>query len=171
MRLFIAVNFEKEVKDEIFKAVMKLKESSLSGNFTLYDNLHITLLFLGEVESTKADIVKKVMGDIDEKPFELIIGGLRKFNDIYYLAVRDENNLRKINNRLTALKDYGFIIEERKFTPHITLGRRVMLRKDVGDYNFFDREIKAEIKSFQLMNSERVKGVLTYSQIFSVPLK
>ena len=49
MRLFFAVNFSDPVKQKLLDMQNTLRINSLSGKFTLYDNLHLTLDNQGEV--------------------------------------------------------------------------------------------------------------------------
>ena len=58
MRLFIAVNFSEEIKDELFHISDKLKRFSERGSFSLKDNIHLTVIFLGEVKNSKT---KKIL--------------------------------------------------------------------------------------------------------------
>ena len=44
MRLFIAINFDDKIKDELCLLIDKLKNYSVSGNFTKRENLHLTLV-------------------------------------------------------------------------------------------------------------------------------
>lgn len=49
MRLFIAIEFTDLVKKHLANEIKLLKNYSSSGNFTLVENLHLTLVFLGEI--------------------------------------------------------------------------------------------------------------------------
>ena len=48
MRLFIAINFSSEEKSKLFSIIADLKKYTVGGNFTRSENLHLTLVFLGE---------------------------------------------------------------------------------------------------------------------------
>lgn len=74
MRLFIAVNFDEKTKASLMGAVQKLKESSSAGNFTRPENLHLTLVFIGETKDAAA--VKEAMEQVRGLPFALRIKGL-----------------------------------------------------------------------------------------------
>ncbi len=54
MRLFVAINFSKDVKNALLAAIDELKGQAVSGNFTSPDNLHLTLAFIGESERASA---------------------------------------------------------------------------------------------------------------------
>ena len=48
MRLFIAIQFEEKILDAITDFQDDLKAQGVTGNYTLRENLHITLAFIGE---------------------------------------------------------------------------------------------------------------------------
>jgi 2'-5' RNA ligase len=64
MRIFIAINLEQEISDALEKLIHKLKDQSVQGNFTRKENLHITLIFIGETSRIKP--VKEVMDSISK---------------------------------------------------------------------------------------------------------
>lgn len=176
MRLFIAINFDEEIKAALDKAVQRLKDASAAGNFTRAENLHLTLVFIGE--TTDVPAVKKAMMQVHGLPFDLKIKNLGKFGrggkDLYWLGVDRCAALAEIQRTLSeALREKGFAIEQREYRPHLTLGREVVLLKNF-DKKTFEKAcgtITQEVKTIDLMKSERVGGRLTYTKIFSVPLR
>ena len=64
---------------------------------------------------------------------------------------------------LNQLKLFGYKIEERKYTPHITLGRQVIMNQSLNEFIFTPFEIP--IKSIALMVSKRVGEQLIYEPI------
>ena len=64
MRLFIAINFDDSFKTGLLNIINTLKRNGIKGNFTLSDNLHLTLVFLGEIEHSSPSKVKAtIMGE------------------------------------------------------------------------------------------------------------
>ena len=57
MRVFIAIDFEEEVKDYLDGIQNIIKENSRHGNFTQKENYHITLRFMGEVNKSDVDML------------------------------------------------------------------------------------------------------------------
>lgn len=92
------------------------------------ENLHLTLVFLGEVaEPVLAEFDALVRGEPFAAP-DISIRGLGLFGGekprLVYAAVEPEIRLTKMQHRLAKIaKDVGCAIDDRKFTPHITLGR------------------------------------------------
>ena len=175
MRLFIAVNFTDTVKDSLCETIRRLQNSALQGNFTRRENLHLTLAFLGE--TTKIDEIKRSMDQVNTEPFSLLIEGFGKFGrnggDLFWVGVKNSEKLNFIYTRLwEELSKVGFVPEARAFKPHLTLGREVLVS------NSFDRiefekslvPIRMDVINFSLMNSERILGKLTYTEIYSKQL-
>jgi 2'-5' RNA ligase len=177
MRLFTAINFNKDIKDKIWKAVSLLKEESISGNFTLYDNLHLTLIFLGEIRESAMGDIKKIIDNIESSSFTLTINGVGKFKraggDIFFLSLQKSQELIRLHSELMNLRSLGIFVEEREYTPHLTLGREVVMKNGFDTEKFIKEipEITVEVKSVELMKSERIKGVLTYTPVYSKALR
>ena len=171
MRLFIAINLNKELKDGLCHTMQRLKEHTLQGIFTLRENLHLTLVFIGE--TTKASSIRQAMDKVRVKPFSMSIGGLGRFRrddgDIYWIGVEKNDALFEIYSELyQELTIAGFSLEKGKFKPHLTLARRVVLR-DGFDMDFFTKSVPSvtiQADNISLMKSERINGKLTYTEIY-----
>jgi len=175
MRLFIAIEFNGKVKDSIYATVQDLKGYAARGNFTMRENLHLTIVFIGE--TTKTNEIKLGMDKVNVGQFQLSIRGLGKFpkgnKDIYWLGVEKNNTLSILYNQLyKELQENGLQLESREFKPHLTLGREIVLN-DSFDERSFGKTIPAmdmEVTKISLMKSERVNGKLTYTAIYEKSL-
>ena len=61
MRLFIAINFNNETRSRLLALCDELRANSRGGNFTSMENLHLTLVFIGEVSPKKVDKIKAIL--------------------------------------------------------------------------------------------------------------
>lgn len=171
MRLFIAINFNDEIKDTLIKAIGTLKIHCVKGNFTHRENLHLTLVFIGE--TNRADDIKKVLDGIDIETFDLSIGGFGSFRreggEICWIGVQKSGELTNLYEKLsTKLGNAGFAIEKREYKPHLTLGREVILEKSF-DRAGFERtlpQIRMKVSEIFLMKSERIGGKLIYTEVY-----
>ncbi len=169
MRLFVSVNFPSETVDFLYDKVVKLKKESLAMNPSRRENLHLTLAFIGETQGVEK--AKKALSEIYFEPFEIMISGLGKFShdggDIYWAGLDKKGDYRKLEALAlevqSKLRSAGFEIEKRKFSPHITLGREVMLQREPS---FSVPSHKVSVFRISLMKSERINGKLTYIEIF-----
>jgi len=166
MRLFIAINFNNDTKARLLGLRDKLKEKAVKGDFSLAENMHLTLVFLGECDTKQAAVIKSVMDEVNFKPFEAAIGRVGRFRrdggDVWWAGVQESEPLLELQRELTdKLAAKGFDIEKRKYSPHITLGRRVTADVLPENIEAFGERICA----FELMKSERVNGRMVYTEI------
>ncbi len=175
MRLFTAINFSEEVKEGVHQSVQKLRAASRKGSFTLKENIHLTLVFIGETNKTEAikEAMDKTAQGLKLSPFYISLGELDKFKrqegDIYFMAVKKQPNLESLQGRLSQeLTAAGFSIEKRPYKAHITLGRRVILKEGISYEELKNsiNPIKTLSDSISLMLSDRVNGKLVYREIY-----
>jgi 2'-5' RNA ligase len=95
-------------------------------------NFHLTLVFLGYVDQEKlSDIAGAIRSAIAGiKPFDIEfegVGGLPRLERprVIYVDVKDESGgLTKLNEKISeAMKPFDVKLEDRKYIPHMTLGR------------------------------------------------
>ena len=170
MRLFIAINFDDEIKDYICKVIQSVKNHAIKGNFTRRENYHLTLVFIGETKNI--DNAKHAIDIIDAKPFELCIAGLGKFKraggDIYWLDVQKNRSLEQIYKKLfNELLKEGFKLDNREHKPHLTLGRELILDSDFDINKYKDLSVKTRVERISLMKSERIAGKLIYTEVYA----
>lgn len=172
MRLFIAINLNEEMKNYLMSAIQELKKKSSVGNFTHRENLHLTLVFLGELNQDRIGEIKSAMNRIDGRPLRISLNGFGRFKrrggDIHWAGIEENRELAAIQKQLTAeLKKTGFILEDREYSPHLTLGREVRLSDPSVDiYGTLEAESREmTVSRISLMKSERIKGKLVYSEV------
>ena len=176
MRLFTAVNFTENIKDELCRIEENLKNNSVKGNFTLRENLHLTLVFIGE--TSKLSEVRQAMDAVSENKFMLAMKGFGRFRrdrgDIYWVGIDKAKELTSLYRQLTEnLAEAGFKPEDRDYTPHLTLGREVVMREgfQVDEFSKTIPQMSMKAEKISLMKSERINGKLTYTEIYSKELK
>ena len=174
MRLFLALELPERSGDKFFASLERVRSASLSGNFTRRENLHLTLVFLGEQPEERLGDVREAMDSIPLSPVTLTIGTLERFRnrdgDTLVRLAEKESNLMTLQASLEeALRRRGFSVEERAYRPHLTIGRKVSLRSGVtlDDLNPEIPPLTARIGKMTLFRSHRVDGVLTYTPLYS----
>ncbi|SHI93092.1 2'-5' RNA ligase [Geosporobacter subterraneus DSM 17957] len=176
MRVFIAIELEDEIKQYLSQQQSILQKYSKKGNFTRTENLHLTLRFIGEadlqgLEKISAAMERAVKG---KTAFTMKLGPLGEFprgnKRIVWMGISD--GLRPLKDLFedleSALEEQGFSRESKELTPHITLGREVVLDKKICD---LEKEIDPQpmelrVTRISLMESTRVNGLLRYLPIF-----
>ncbi|MCL1901521.1 MAG: RNA 2',3'-cyclic phosphodiesterase [Firmicutes bacterium] len=170
MRLFIAINFQDSIKAELAKLRDKLKKSAIKGRFSENENLHLTLVFLGECDTKQTETIKTAMNDAEFSPlflgFDEVDFFKRLGGDIYFVRLKENWQLLKLQAELSnSLVKEGFILEKRKYTPHVTLGREIKMPE-----SFIAPKIEAiefSVQSIELMKSEHINGKLVYTPVYS----
>ena len=163
MRLFIAVELSEEMKKNITATLHDLKKAGVSGSYVPVKNLHLTLAFIGEKKD--ADEVKAAMQAIKYKPFRLSLSEFGNFGDILWIGMKGNQGLSAAAKSVRdALDAAGIDYDRKKFTPHITL-----IRKMSGKWKQVPAP-KGEmtVKKISLMNSTFKDGKRVYTEIFSV---
>lgn len=174
MRLFIAINFDEETKERLWAICQRLRPHMQSVRFTQKQNLHLTVIFLGEVAEPRVEAVKLALNKLEAAPFSLCFGWPGVFSrtngDILWLGLQgdEEQALAKIYNFLYyQLTSAGFAVEKREYTPHLTLAREVFWQKNFIKSSFAQSFplITTKVSRVSLMKSERIEGRLTYSEL------
>lgn len=158
MRCFIGLNFNSNALEKLNNFSISLKKSGIKGNYTSKENIHLTLLFLGEVSFKDTEKIKEVLGKIEFSSFDIVINEITKLKDIIVLKLERSTELislqkeicEKIKQVLPNIK------QENEFYPHITLVRE---NKD----NIYKKIMVIDkVESIILFSSERIDGKLRY---------
>lgn len=133
LRTFIAVDLGKTIRDRLVQLQEDLGRSATEVKWVEPENLHITLLFLGEVDQREIiDVCRAVeQGAEQVAAFALTVAGAGCFPNprrprILWAGVgRGAQEIVTLHDALESpLLELGcYRREERKYTPHITLGR------------------------------------------------
>ena len=103
MRLFIAINLNDETKAALIALQNELRAYSKSGSFTLPENLHLTLAFLGECDEKQTEQIKSIMGKVVFQPFDLKVMRVGQFKrdggDVWWAGIQDI--VKKLEKRST----------------------------------------------------------------------
>jgi 2'-5' RNA ligase len=180
IRLFIAVNCNDETKKLLLSVQEKIKSQSFKGNFSRPENIHLTLVFLGE---TPEDQVPAICSAIKEAlkppvaPFSLTFSQTGCFThskkELWWIGAGHSDphlgTLKNLRQRITGgLSTAGVAFDDRPFNPHITLGREIKHNAPI----VIDRqEIIFPVNRISLMKSERLDRVLVYTEIFGQNLE
>jgi 2'-5' RNA ligase len=167
MRLFIAIHFSPGVREVLLSAIDSLRAQAVSGNFTRPENLHLTLAFIGE--SNDPDSAAEAIDAAAVPPFFLAVRGFGHFGDLWWVGIEKNPALTGLAESLQeSLRRHGFEVDKRPFRPHITLARQVELR---GAPQLCIPRTGMTVSRISLMKSERIRGKLTYTEIYGRELK
>jgi 2'-5' RNA ligase len=165
-RLFLAISLPEARRRELVNIQDELKRrlSPRAVKWVEEENLHITLVFLGETPFSRVTIIKDKLSEIEASSFSLRLSRLGFFPDerkprVVWVGLTGEveklqalyNNIRKV------LKNEGIFFDQ-KFYPHVTLGRvrlgyhiRLTLNKKIE--RILKLSKKFQVEEFSLMES------------------
>ena len=98
MRLFIAIQPDKEFRSALRAVQNELRRRGVEGNYTRVENLHLTLAFIGEYPDPNA--VLEAMEKVSFDPFTLRLAGLGAFGDLWWAGLEDSGGLDALVRRL-----------------------------------------------------------------------
>jgi len=151
MRAFIAIEIPSEIKSALAALQAELRRAGADVNWTKPESLHLTLNFLGEVDERLIKEVEKVCLETapEFQPFTLRLNGAGVFPNsrqprVLWAGLSGEvEKTVEMRKRLDEkLAPFGFERDEKKFHPHLTIGRVKSNRKT--------RELLALADSYQL---------------------
>lgn len=138
-RVFCAIELPESLKAQIGQHISSLRNATeANANWSLSDNIHLTLKFLGEVEVERVVTVTSAAAAAVNgiAPFRIEVEGAGAFPPrgaprVLWLGVNDlEGRLAELHARIESeFAAAGFPKESRPFRPHLTLAR---LRKPAG---------------------------------------
>ncbi|MCK9420391.1 MAG: RNA 2',3'-cyclic phosphodiesterase [Nitrospirae bacterium] len=169
MRLFIAIEIPASVKKELAVAQGRLRVAGVDASWSRAEGMHLTLKFLGEVTDQK---VPEIMSSLQKAaegigPLGLSVSGIGAFpnpKNARVVWIGLAGDIEKLTRLQVAVENAMVLLniarEERKFTPHLTLGRIKYIRSS-------DRWLKTleEIKDISLPGFEVTSVSLMKSEL------
>ncbi|BAK54421.1 2'-5' RNA ligase [Sulfurisphaera tokodaii str. 7] len=129
IRLFTAVDIPQFPK--VLEFMEAVKRTGADVKLVEPYNIHITLVFIGEIQENKLDLVKEAVARIDFQSFKIKLKGAGAFPNLSrprVVWIGIEGGLQQLRtirgNLLKELLARGIRPEdEKEFTPHLTIGR------------------------------------------------
>jgi 2'-5' RNA ligase len=166
MRTFIAIDVPDPIKEKILSVAQEFKnEGTVLVN---KDALHITLLFLGELNEQGVERVKESMrSSISFQAFNAAVKGLDFFTPkfirvVFAKVVEGYQECVSIYNQITtSLSNEDLAIPDESFVPHITIARvkRVINRQTL--LSMIKRYNDIEFGNFQVSSIKLKSSALT----------
>jgi len=131
-RTFVAIDVSSEVKTHALELARRLKPHAGDLRWVAPDGLHYTLAFLGDLTDQELAEVCLQVGRVAEAfaPFALQAAGTGAFPDMdrprtLWIGVgQGGEKLSELQAQLaSALAELGYRSENRRFVPHLTIGK------------------------------------------------
>ena len=160
MRLFIAVQLDKELKTAILDVMRAMKDAGVRGRFVSPDNLHLTLAFIGETDRLRE--IREAVRGISFEPFEISASGIGAFRDLLWVGLSESRKLTELAYEVRAALDERKIGHDgKRFLAHITV---------VRDSKGFENQIPAPegktiVRKISVMRSDIINGKRVYTEL------
>lgn len=127
-RLFLALQPDEPARRAL-AGLASLVAIRSAGRAVPVANLHLTLVFLGEVDAARIGALARAVPAVAGSGFVLAldrIGGFRRAGVAWAGCRRTPPELTALQEALSkTIRGAGFSVDEREFTPHLTLARHI----------------------------------------------
>lgn len=170
MRIFYALTFDNNTKKSLSKYAEIVKNNTVSGNYSSYDNYHLTLEYIGEIQENELNYYIGILTQLDIFPHEIVVNHINTFNKknkhIVWLGIEDNILVNTLQEHLMNLLRLDIT---QKFIPHITISREAKLLESFNEIEIDDEII--DIYSIALMESTRIDERIVYLPIKEIIMK
>lgn len=190
-RLFVALRFSAEEREALAQSRDAVMARLHSGRPTATANIHLTLAFLGMLDSAGEQRAASALRAAANAsgPVALSLGGLGVFlhrrGGIVWRGVSRQEGLLALQQTLVQeLATRGLPVDEKPFGPHVTLVRGARPTRPSGedgtpDLRIICDEVSRHLAGLETRHTEVALmwshhpegGRLTYTPILTVPLR
>ncbi|MGD8229934.1 MAG: RNA 2',3'-cyclic phosphodiesterase [Desulfobacteraceae bacterium] len=185
IRSFLAFELPLEIKKTVARISGELRQSSLNARWVKVDNIHLTVVFMGNIETEDIPAIARGVEEVCQTfgPFDLCLKGIGCFPNrrnprVLWLGLDgDLEPMSEFRDALQAhLTGFGIKEEKRKFKPHLTLGRfrkpkRIDSKEDqlLSKYEDLSSSVCA-LKELILFKSDLKPTGAVYTKVEAWPL-
>jgi 2'-5' RNA ligase len=130
VRLFIGIQIPQTIRSTFASLLKDFRAIAPQVKWVRADNLHVTLKFLGETQLAKLGALQVVLAAVrSAEPVNLEFRGLGFFPNekrprVFWAGAEASANLKSLAADIDqAVHRLAFPLEDRPFTPHLTLAR------------------------------------------------
>jgi len=163
-RVFFALWPDPETQCQLAR-LGKALHLEMGGRATRESSIHLTLAFLGDVNGEQLEGLHRIAADVVFQPFTMSIdrSGCFAQSKVAWLAPRTMPLplLSLVEQLQGELKQSGFRLEERPYTPHITVVRDAKCKRIEASLG----TVEWRVEAFVLVRSDLGKQPSPYSTI------
>ncbi|MBR3436153.1 MAG: RNA 2',3'-cyclic phosphodiesterase [Lachnospiraceae bacterium] len=160
MRIFLAVQLDRALKEAILDTLSDMKAAGIRGRFVSSDNLHLTLAFIGE--TSRLQEIHEAVRSISFEPFEISVSGIGAFRNLLWVGLSESRKLTELAMEVrNALDERKIGHDGKRFLAHITI---------VRDSKGFENQItppegKTIVRKISVMQSDIINGKRVYTEL------
>lgn len=175
-RLFIAITPPEPIRDLLADCMEGMEGARWQSD----DQLHLTLRFVGEVDSPLANDLAERLGTLRHPPFPLAISGVGHFEQkgrprAIWAGIAPSPELAVLQRKVERLcQTTGLEPEHRRFTPHITLARLNSASGPIAPFLLTRSDLASApftVASFTLFESHLGHHGSIYEPVVNYPLR
>ena len=183
IRSFISLNIESSLQKRL-KLIQDVVKEELKNHKIKWEKdekFHLTLRFLGDTEREKLDKLSRDLRQITLgfDAIKMTTNGIgffpnQKFPNVVFIDLLDDGNKSELlADKIEDVLNKFEYKPEKKFIPHITLGRfKRENRKRLGEnINFKTEPVEIIFESFNLMKSTLMPGGSVYELLYEYKFK
>lgn len=184
-RLFIAFPVSPEVEQELRQVQTKFKSLNSQNRIKWVgdEGFHVTIVFLGETDENMIENIKKIFQPKADPPlagkkyllFTFLLYKIDAFPNqsepkviVVKLTEQGSESVNFQHELVKQLQELGLEIEDRRFTPHLTLGRNKFGDKIFGFEKIDINKISWQVNRIELIESELLPSGPSYTVIKSL---
>lgn len=183
IRSFISIELPDGIRSSIAELITELRKAGTDVAWVPAEKIHLTLKFLGNTDDS---LIQRIKEQITKKlshytAFYIKIVGVGCFPSekrprVLWIGIENSDILRSMQKDIdTEVAGFGFPLEERPFSPHLTIGR-VRSQKGIAEMLRRFAEFRtadfgeAEVKSMHIMKSELKPAGAEHTSIAEIPI-
>lgn len=188
VRAFIAIDLPESLYDQLNQVSENLQDMLVGKpiRWVPVPNVHLTLKFLGDVSENNVPMINEIIQAeaAAHKIHEISVGGFGVYPNftrprVIWVGVEAPNELINLHRRIdTQTARLGYAPDQRKFNPHLTLGRvsRNASPSEVRSVSEVLRKHKlgflgaAIVNEVNLFRSDLSPDGAVYTKMFTAPL-
>jgi len=164
MRLFIAITLPDEIKEYIKEIQKQIPLNDNKIKLVSYEQLHLTLKFLGEVSEKDIDEIKSSLSAVKVKSIKASLDNMGAFPSEKYIRVvlvglKPKNKIMELQQSVDKSL-LELFKPDKRFHPHVTIAR-VRFIQDKKAFIEKVKNIKVEEKEFLVDSFRLIKSTLT----------
>lgn len=138
IRAFIAIELPSEVQTHLGEVQQRIIDRKVRGvRWVTSGNIHLTLQFLGDTSAAKLEALGRDLQPViaAQEPFTYQVQGLSAFPNlrrprVIWVGLQAPSGLATLQKLIErTVQKAGLPIEDRSFSPHLTLGR---VKRDIS---------------------------------------
>lgn len=163
MRLFVGISPSDEIRKALIKAQHFLSRHGITGSCLTQENLHMTLVFIGEYPD--ADPVLDAMEAASFDPFPITYSHIGTFREsIVWGGIDKSESVESLSKRLRyELAKAEIPFDNSGFVPHFTLVRHADFSKGIPPVGI--TPVSMTVQEITLFRSDRGKNGMLYTPV------